>query len=64
MDNRRAAQLEAENIMLKNCNRQLNTILEAWYSAFGTNQLDHAIARLELAEKNASNFHEKSQTSN
>jgi len=45
--------LEAETVMLKNYNGQLNTILDAWYAAFGTNQLTHALARLEAAEKRA-----------
>jgi hypothetical protein len=43
--------LKAENVMLKNHNEQLNIILNAWYAAFKTNQLSHALARLEAAEK-------------
>ena len=50
---RAVRRLEAENVMLKNHNGQLNAMLDAWYAAFGTNQLTHALARIEAAEKRA-----------
>jgi hypothetical protein len=33
--------------------QQLETQLQAWQESFGTNQLTHALARLEAAEKRA-----------
>ena len=33
--------------------KQLETQLQAWHETFGTNQLTHALARLESAEKRA-----------
>ena len=35
---------------------ELETVLEAWQNIFGTTQLTHAQARLEVAEKNAERY--------
>lgn len=36
--------------MKNNKVKELETVLDAWYSVFGTTQLTHALARLEFAE--------------
>lgn len=41
---------------------ELQTVLSAWQSVFGTSQLTHAQARLEAAESNAKRFKEFFQT--
>lgn len=41
---------------VKDSTSELQTVLDAWYSIFGTSQLSHAQARLEVAEEKAKKY--------